>query len=724
MNGHTSTFGVGSKYAGTAGDPDTNAGDRGSVLWVKDAKYGDGTLNNTGTRFSYAYNSYGQKTSETNQNGVVTNYTYGDAYGNLTQVVQDPNPQGQSGHLARTTSIAYDQVGHVLTSTDPMGQQSTFNYNVLGQPTSAAFPATFNAQNVQQTPAETVSYGYGANGRTESVSDNRGTTTLAYESNSDRVHSTTDPVTGATTYTYGLAGERLSMSLPGGGSWTYGYDRANVTGCLSKDDPNSLNHSLATLADDQGRRIDVYLDQSGRCWETLTNEAFSGTNLVSYTDTLPTFDTLHKWLTQLQNTYHYQNAQQQWQSKLLVQNNYTLDNAGQRLTNQISSLDPVTGNPTSRTEQYGYDALNRLTTVDYGDGQTQGYTFDSMGNRLTKTDSSTGNESYVANAANMLTSRTVGGTTSSYTNDTNGNTLTGGGRTNTWDSQNRMTKCVNGTNTSTFTYGCDGIRHSSVVNGVSTDFVLDNSMFVRELHTGNVKATYFMGASGPAYRRDDANGGTVRWYLYDGLGSVLGEVDPSGNITGTRKHDVYGLTRGTTGTITSKHGFVGNLGHASEDETCLIYMQHRYYDAQTGRFVSEDSAHQGSNWQPYCGDNPVCNVDPTGLFFLGDMLWGTTNDNTDAMIEAANARLTQQWGENAIQRILTKWADQFAEGIWDETFTSSSWTEGEAGAWRIDLVGVDGRYRIALDLTHDVPHVNCYGWEYPHFTPISDLLPF
>ena len=362
-----------------------------------------------------------------------------------------------------------------------------------------------------------------------------------------------------------------------------------MIGCLSSDDPNSLSHNLATLTDDQGRRIDVYLDQSGRCWESLTNEAFSGTNLISYTDTLYTFDTLHKWLTQLSNTFNSKNAQNQWQSKLLVQNNYAYDNTGQRQTNQISSLDPQTGNPTSRTEQYGYDELYRLTSVNYGDGQTQGYTFDQMGNRLTKTDSSTGNESYAVNAANMLTSRTVGGTSSSYTNDNNGNTLTGGGRTNTWDSQNRMSKCVNGTNISSFTYDCDGIRHSSIVNGVSTDFVLDSNMFLRELHNGNVKATYFVGASGPAYRRDDANGGTVRWYLYDGLGSVLGEVDPNGNITARRKYDVYGMTRAGSDAGTSKHKFVGNLGHPSEDETGLIYMRARYMDPVLGRFVSEES---------------------------------------------------------------------------------------------------------------------------------------
>jgi YD repeat-containing protein len=85
-------------------------------------------------------------------------------------------------------------------------------------------------------------------------------------------------------------------------------------------------------------------------------------------------------------------------------------------------------------------ALHRLTSVNYGDGQTQGYTFDAMGNRLTKTDNVAGNDTYSYNAANMLLSRNGG----AYTNDAKGNTLTGGGRTNTWDGQNRLTQCVFG----------------------------------------------------------------------------------------------------------------------------------------------------------------------------------------------------------------------------------------------------------------------------------------
>jgi len=93
-----------------------------------------------------------------------------------------------------------------------------------------------------------------------------------------------------------------------------------------------------------------------------------------------------------------------------------------------------------RTEQYGYDELHRLTGVNYGDGETQGYT---------------------CNAANMLLSRG----SDLYQNDANGNTLTGGGRANTWDGQNRLTQCVKGGVTSIFTNGADELRRRKVTGG-------------------------------------------------------------------------------------------------------------------------------------------------------------------------------------------------------------------------------------------------------------------
>ncbi len=252
--------------------------------------------------------------------------------------------------------------------------------------------------------------------------------------------------------------------------------------------------------------------------------------------------------------------------------------------------------------------MNRLTSVNYGDGLTQSYTFDPMGNRLTMTDGQQHVSTY--NNANMLL--TLDG--NPYTNDFNGNTLAGGGRTNTWDSQNRLRQCVYGATVSQFTYGSDGLRRTSNVNGTIRKYILDNGMMVRETDANGVsQATYLAGLRGPEYRRDDVNGG-IKWYIFDGLGSVVAEMDGyTGALTASRKLDVYGAPRATQGTPSSKHAFVGNLGHTTEPDTGgLVYMRARWMDPVTGRFLSEDPARDGANWFGYCGGDPVNAVDPSG----------------------------------------------------------------------------------------------------------------
>jgi RHS repeat-associated protein len=228
---------------------------------------------------------------------------------------------------------------------------------------------------------------------------------------------------------------------------------------------------------------------------------------------------------------------------------------------------------------------------------------------------------------------------SGFNNDADGNTLMGNGRTNAWDSQNRLVSClINGTTTA-YKYGADGLRRQSTKNGVSTDYANDATMVVREGHAqtvggvsslqpnvagqpASVTATYLIGPQGPSYRRDDTAFETdsqqqrvtkARWYFFDGLGSVAGEVDPLGNLTSSPKYDVYGAGRANPGTAMSKQGFVGNLGHISDD-TGLVYMWARYYDSSAGRFASEDPGENGNNWLTYCENNPVNHSDETGKY--------------------------------------------------------------------------------------------------------------
>jgi RHS repeat-associated protein len=179
------------------------------------------------------------------------------------------------------------------------------------------------------------------------------------------------------------------------------------------------------------------------------------------------------------------------------------------------------------------------------------------------------------------------------------------------------------------------------VGGVTTDYAYDGTMLVREFQTNQQtgllapSATYMAGPMGPCCRINEQNQsegyypagvtsttplsrGVTRWYVYDGLGSKIAELDDNNNITTSRQYDVYGAPRAGTQqgvAATSSQGYVGSLGHVTDQSTGgLIYMQARYYDPVLGRFVNEDPEGSGSNWYIYCSDSPACLTDSDGQF--------------------------------------------------------------------------------------------------------------
>jgi RHS repeat-associated protein len=557
-------------------------GEAGNLKKVTDA---------TNHTFQYTYNTAGQKVSETNANGVVTSYSYGDGWGNLTQVVQDPTG------LARTTLMEYDVAGRVVESTDPKSQVSSFSFNGVGQPTQASLPG------------ETVTYVYGGNGRTEQMTDNRGATSIFYDSpEGDFPTRVQDPVTGTITYGLNRLAARTTMDLPGGDQWQYQY---GTTWAFDPDQPDKCSVLPTKMLDAlNGRDVEYDFTIQGALKQARTNRVYvSGVlnkQLVTdytYDQSTSTPSLSHGWLKQIKNSWSVKNQFGQWTNTTLAQNDYTYSSLGNRLTNQVSGT--IGG---ARTESYGYDALSRLTSVNYGDGTTQSYSFDFMGNRTQKSETISGTtttENYTYNNANMLLTRGA----NSYSNDLNGNTLTGAGRINTWDGQNRLTQCGYGGSTTTHAYGADGLRHRMVSGAVTTDYVSDGQSMVRTLVGSSTDRTYFTATRGPEYERITT--GSPSWYLFDGLGSVVATVDANGTLIATRKYDVYGAGRNASPPGT-RHKFCGSLGHPTDDETGLIYMRARHYDPATGRFESEDPAGSGANWLIYANNNPLRNTDASG----------------------------------------------------------------------------------------------------------------
>ncbi|MEL7569482.1 MAG: RHS repeat-associated core domain-containing protein [Eubacteriaceae bacterium] len=81
-------------------------------------------------------------------------------------------------------------------------------------------------------------------------------------------------------------------------------------------------------------------------------------------------------------------------------------------------------------------------------------------------------------------------------------------------------------------------------------------------------------------------------------------------------YDAYGNTT-AAGTFINDFAYTGAV---NDPETGLYYMNARYYDPETGRFISQDT-YRGTGeafWHEYlyCNSDPVNNIDPTGHFAL------------------------------------------------------------------------------------------------------------
>jgi RHS repeat-associated protein len=118
---------------------------------------------------------------------------------------------------------------------------------------------------------------------------------------------------------------------------------------------------------------------------------------------------------------------------------------------------------------------------------------------------------------------------------------------------------------------------------------------------------------------EDASG-KVSWMLADNQGSVrdvavYDAVLQQTTVTDHLDYDAYGNLAGQTpGATSPRFTYAGGRYDADAQ---LYYNGARWYDAKTGRFVSEDPSGFGAgdvNLNRYCGNSPMNYTDPTGLY--------------------------------------------------------------------------------------------------------------
>ena len=111
--------------------------------------------------------------------------------------------------------------------------------------------------------------------------------------------------------------------------------------------------------------------------------------------------------------------------------------------------------------------------------------------------------------------------------------------------------------------------------------------------------------------------GTTYYYVTNLQGDVMGMVDTSGNSVASYTYDPYGKLLTATGTLAEKNP-LRYRGYYYDSESGLYYLQSRYYDPATRRFVNADSYAGtgqgliGYNMYAYCNNNAVNYKDSLG----------------------------------------------------------------------------------------------------------------
>lgn len=124
----------------------------------------------------------------------------------------------------------------------------------------------------------------------------------------------------------------------------------------------------------------------------------------------------------------------------------------------------------------------------------------------------------------------------------------------------------------------------------------------------------------------------IYYYVRDSLGNILGIIDSLGTLVAKYVLDAFGKIISIKGTSANTIGKINPFrykGYYFDDETKLYYLISRYYDPETGRFITPDSISNleleninGLNLFSYCKNDPVNLVDPFGTFSLISYLIG------------------------------------------------------------------------------------------------------
>ena len=311
--------------------------------------------------------------------------------------------------------------------------------------------------------------------------------------------------------------------------------------------------------------------------------------------------------------------------------NYTYDNAG--------NITAITSG--GKRISYQYDKLNQLIRENNGVlNETILYTYDAGGNITSrKTYDYTEGTLQTIKKNETFTYRSDGWKDQilswngyRYTYDAGGNPTLLRGVPLTWGEGRRLKKVSLSWGTVDFAYDSDGKRVKKTSGNTETKYYYNGSILsglVRTTagSTGTTKTTvqFVYDAEGKPFLLR-LNGKTDYFYLYNGLGDVVGLIDSSNKVVVRYQYNSWGKvtsSEDTSGVSLATLNPFRYRKYVYDPETGLYCLGSRYYDPEVGRFVNADDPGTifakpqelyNKNLYAYCDNNPVIREDIQGYF--------------------------------------------------------------------------------------------------------------